>query len=89
MSIKCHSICTHKKKYRDFVVYACDTKGNTSLVIQRLLSDIAHWIVTIPKLSLFRRSCILPKIMGRWYTRKHHLSELLLPEADGVCYCQQ
>ena len=80
---------TQEKNTVILFVYACDTKGNTSLVIQRLLSDIAHWIVTIPKLSLFRRSCILPKIMGRWYTRKRHLSELLLPEADGVCYCQK
>ena len=78
-----------QEKNTVILLSACDTKGNTSLVIQRLLSDIARWIVTIPKLSLFRRSCILPKIMGRWYTRKRHLSELLLPEADGVCYCQQ
>ena len=41
----------------------------------------------LPKLSHFWRYCILPEILGRWYTRKN---KLLKPaeETKPVCYCR-
>lgn len=59
---------TTKRKYCDFVVYGCDAAGNTSIVIERIFPDNTHWDSVLPKLTVFWRSCILPEILGRWYT---------------------
>ena len=80
---------TSKKKYCDFVVFACDAKGNTAIFIERIFPDHAHWENVLPKLVTFWRYCILPEILGRWYTRKRHLSLAHLLTSDSVCYCRQ
>ena len=79
---------TTKYTYCDFVVCAFDMK-DSKLVQERILSDNAHWEIQIQKLSIFWRICILPEILGRWYTRKLHLKEDKNPvNYDGDCYCQ-
>ena len=44
----------------------------------------------VAKLSLFWRTCILPEMLGRWYTRKMDLKEELGPDPNGGdCYCRK
>ena len=61
------------------------------MVIERIVPDYAHWQTVLPKLTTFWRRCILPEILGRWYTRKCHLSltQFSGVKADSVCYCQE
>lgn len=81
---------TTKRQYCDFVVYCCDAAGDIEIVIDRIFPDHAHWDSVLPKIRVFWRSCILPEILGRWYTRKCHLDKSqLLSVGDGVCYCRQ
>ena len=57
-------------KYCDFVVCAIDKMKNIHLVVQRIYPDIEHWNRVLPKLEIFWTICILPEILGRWYTRR-------------------
>ena len=65
---------TTKSNYCDFVVCAFDEKNQPVFVHQRIVPDQAHWDRVAPKLETFLRVCILPEILGRWYTRKIDLS---------------
>ena len=78
---------TTKRQYCDFVVFARDAAGNIVMVIERIVPDYAHWQTVLPKLTTFWRHCILPEILGRWYTRKCHLSltQFSVVKADSVC----
>ena len=78
---------TCNKPHNDFVVCAFDSNGNASFVIERIHPDNAHWQTALQKLTTFWRICILPEILGRWYTRKCHL-EVVLPADGGICYCR-
>ena len=78
---------TCNKPHNDFVVCAFDSNGNSSFVIERSHPDNAHWQTALQKLTTFWRICILPEILGRWYTRKCHL-EVVLPADSGICYCR-
>ena len=83
---------TVKKKYCDFVVCAFGASGDTTFFNQRILPDVNHWQSVLPKLTKFWRTCILPEVLGKWYTRKHFLShdEGNKPsDRDGICYCRR
>ena len=56
--------------YCDFIVCAIIENEFVQLVQERITPDHNHWEEQLPKLSLFWRICIIPEIMGRWYTRK-------------------
>ena len=58
---------------------------------ERVLPDNGLWYENLPKLEKFWRTCILPEILGRWYTRKLDLIPLLLPDSTQPfeCYCRQ
>ena len=43
----------------------------------------------MPKLTHFWRTCILPEVLGKWYTRNHFSQPSSLPKADRVCYCRK
>lgn len=84
-------IHTTGRAYLDFIVFATDGTSQR-FVKQRLLPDIEHWETQIPKLETFWRICVLPEILGRWYTRKMDLQSQLSPReswASGDCYCRQ
>ena len=84
-------IHTAGRAYLDFIVFATDGTSQR-FVKQRLLPDIEHWETQIPKLETFWRICVLPEILGRWYTRKMDLQSQLSPReswASGDCYCRQ
>ena len=55
--------------------------------MQRIYPDVQHWNFVLPKLEIFWRICILPEILGRWYTRRCTLPPTL-PSRDAVCFCR-
>ena len=79
-------IFTSKKWYCDFVVCAFDHDGRAELVQQRIFPDTDHWTEVVPKLTNFWRTCVLPEVLGRWYTRRHDVKHP--PEANSICYCR-
>ena len=46
-----------------------------------------HWNFVLPKQEIFWRICILPKILGRWYTRRCTVPPRL-PSRDAICFCR-
>ncbi len=78
-----------KRAYCDFVVFAT-SKAALHIVQERIFPDSEHWSNMLTKLSLFWRTCILPEILGRWYTRKMDLKkELGSNPTVGTCYCRR
>ncbi|XP_068743620.1 uncharacterized protein [Montipora capricornis] len=83
---------TVERKYCDFVVCAFDECGATKFFHQRILPDEQHWNSVLPKLTKFWRTCILPEVLGKWYTRKHFMAQVQTdkqPEPGGICYCRK
>lgn len=78
-------IFTRRKQYCDFVVCAFDHDGKAKHVQQRILPDADHWKAVVPKLTNFWRKCILPEVLGRWYSRCHYDKPAV---TDSVCYCR-
>lgn len=62
--------------------------GEAKLVTQRHFPDKDHWEAVLPKLTRFWRTCILPEVLGRWYTRKHDFGDVKPMEAHSVCFCR-
>ena len=77
-------------QYCDFVVCSFDNNNQTRFFLERIYKDISHWESVLPKLTKVWRSCILPEILGRWYTRKHEIAAPV-PAGDikPVCYCRK
>ena len=73
-------------QFCDFVVCASDDTG-AEIVSERIYPDKQQWTDVLPKFSHFWRYCILPEILGRWYTRKNKLLKSA-EETKPVCYCR-
>ena len=55
-------------KYCDFCV--CTFSGNkTGIHIEHIFKDIQFWNDCVVNAQTFFRTCILPELMGKWYTR--------------------
>lgn len=82
-----------KLKYCDFVVFAFNASNQTVFYHERIYPDCALWQSVQPKLTKFRRICILPEVLGCWYTRKCHMPSLMqVPAAcndNSICYCRK
>ena len=76
-----------KRSYCDFVVCSFGKYGETKFVVQRIVPDEDHWDLVLPKLKTFWRTCVLPEILAKWYTRKHQSISLDQVDQDGICYC--
>ena len=76
-----------ERKNNDFIVYAIDNRGNAHFVIERILPDVQHWEKVLPKLKAFWRICVLPEVLGRWYTRRCTV-EVRGPDDDSICFCR-
>ena len=79
-------IFTAGKLYCDFVV--CGFHEQIDLFCERILPDSSHWHSVVSKLHHFWRYCVLPEILGRWYTQSevcliYHLIPILLVFATG------
>lgn len=72
----------------DFVVCAFNDIKEAKLVVQRIGPDIEHWKAVLLKVTNFWRTCVLPEVLGRWYTRKHNTPRLDHPLNNDVCYCR-
>ena len=74
-------------KYNDFVVSAFDSSHRATIVKERIYPDHGHWKIVLPKLTTFWRTCVLPEILGRWYSRCDISDEM--PQAGaGICFCR-
>ena len=64
-------------KYCDFVV--CVFNNNKPIFfMERILPDPNHWETVVPKLTKVWRTCVLPELLVRWYTRKQCAPSLTL-----------
>ena len=61
----------------------------TVLNCERILPNNSFWETQVPKLSVFLHTCILPEILGRWYTGKLDLTIESNLDPNGECYCQK
>ncbi|XP_068714108.1 uncharacterized protein [Montipora foliosa] len=76
-----------ERKFNDFVVCAIDSDKNAHLVIERIYPDPEHSNTILPKLETFWRICILPEILGRWFTRRCDVLTSV-PNDNGICFCR-
>ncbi|XP_068673794.1 uncharacterized protein [Montipora foliosa] len=76
-----------ERKFNDFVVCAIDSDKNAHLVIERIYPDPEHSNTVLPKLEAFWRICILPEILGRWFTRRCDVLTSV-PNDNGICFCR-
>ena len=76
-----------ERKFNDFVVCAIDSGKNAHLVIERIYPDLEHSKRDLPKLQDFGRICILPEILGRWFTRRCDVPRSV-PDEQGICFCK-
>ena len=78
---------TTHRGYNDFIV--CSFSGGAATFVhERIYPDKDHWEEQVPKLTTFWRACVLPEILGRWYTKK----PTAIAKAnvkDGICYCKE
>ena len=78
---------TTHRGYNDFIVCSF-SEGAATFVHERIYPDKDHWEEQVPKLTTFWRACVLPEILGRWYTKK----PTAIAKAnvkDGICYCKE
>ena len=82
-----------KLMYCNFVVFAFNVNNQPVIFYERIFPDYTLWESLQPKLTTFWRICILPEILGRWYTRKCHMPSLvqvLVSSNDNaICYCRK
>ena len=78
-------IFTTGKNYNDFVV--CSIKENIEFICQKVTPNQHLWDTVLPKLTNFWRFCVLPEILGRWYTQKRNIT-LKQCDAGAVCFCR-
>ena len=77
---------TTKKGFCDFVVCGF-TETATAFIHERIMPDECHLNHVLPKLSQFWQYCILPEILGRWYTRRSHLLKAV-EGCKSICFCR-
>ena len=53
------------------------------------MPDPGHWEVVVPKITKMQRTCILPELMSRWYTRKQYMPNVPSTDPNSICYCRQ
>ena len=59
-----------ERKYNDFVVCGFDDAHHATIVKATIFPDHGHMNNVLSEPTTFRRACILPEILGRWYSRK-------------------
>ena len=84
-------------EYCDFVVcHFPEDNRELDIYIERVLSNEEFWSGCIEKSSDFFRVCILPELVGQWYSQSLHakkkeqpLPVTSTPQTPVFCYCQQ
>ena len=75
-----------ERKYN--VVCAFDSSHRATIVKEGIYPDHGHWKVVFPKLTTFWRTCVLPEILGRWYSRRCEISAEIPQARAGICFCR-
>lgn len=59
--------------------------------MERTYKDPSHWDSVLPKLTKMWKTCILPEVLGSWYTRKHDIAAPPPMSTPGqcICYCRK
>ena len=79
---------TTNRPFCDFVVCSIGL-DQFMLVHQRILPDKPHWDSVVPTLEKFWRICILPEVLGRWYTNRRDAFPVNKTSSKcKVCYCR-
>ena len=64
--------------------------NNTKFFHKRISPNKNHWEAQVPKPTTFWRTyCILPQILGRWYTNKVAVFEKVDNTEGTICYCRE
>lgn len=74
------------RAFCDFVLCGIDSEEKAHIVVDRILPDKQHMDSALSKLEAFWRHCILPEVLGRWYTRK--LPAAIPDNGDRICFCR-
>ena len=45
--------------------------GETGVFIERIQKDEEFWTQCVTKVDLFMRICVLPELLGKWYTKSN------------------
>ena len=73
--------------YCDFVVWTFDT-----LHVEQITPDKTLIESALPATQKFFKHCILPELLGKWYTcidKQHHVNPPVIEEDDvSWCYCK-
>ena len=80
------------RQFNDFVVCAFSNDGTPMFFMERIFPDINNWEITVLKITQVWRTCILPELLVRWYTRKEHLEQIDQASQGNspcVCYCKK
>ena len=56
-------------EYADFVVCTFPEDNKPVIHVERIMADIEFWSQCVKKSTEFFTVCILPELLGRWYTR--------------------
>ncbi|CAH3151454.1 unnamed protein product, partial [Porites lobata] len=92
-SIKNGDFQTYISKKTSCVVFAFSVNNQPVIFYERIYPDYTLWESLQPKLTTFWRICILPEILGRWYTRKCHMPSLVqVPVScndNAIWYCRK
>ena len=85
-------------EYSDFCVctFASDTCSKENVHIERMHKDTDFWQECVPKVELFFRNCLLPEVLGKWYTRPTQCTSTSNPTSTPAissteqmyCYCR-
>lgn len=79
---------TVNRGYCDFIVYSVDDQKQGAFIQERIVQDKKHWETNLPILTKFWYTCILPEVLGRWYTKRS------LPKVNdtsgprNICFCR-
>ena len=58
-----------RAEYCDFCVCTFPSETGPSIHIERVLPDYDFWKSCVDKATQFFKTCILPELLGKWYTR--------------------
>ena len=83
--------------YCDFCVCTFPSGGEPSLHVERILPDSEFWSSCLDASSRFFKQCLLPEILGTWFTKKtttdsthpQTTKERELSSCRLYCYCQK
>eukprot|EP00794_Sanderia_malayensis_P017180 gene17180-18909_t len=85
---KCGHLDVTLKTTSQRKLHVSKSENLATFVHERIHPDNDNWKDQVPKLATFWRACILPEILGRWYTKKPtSIAEGEIK--DGICYFRE